>query len=187
MSLYQSFNKDRDRGFVPFRKVVPEYKSLAEQAMEHERLIGIPMRLQGIEERIQNIEMSLSLMRQAKANDPIKAYLAPLCSRIGQIEAHLGLEKAKSAEPIDLPEIIVPHELRVLKGKFGKCRNREIEVVQKRWALWRAQYEAGLSMSTIARAWGCDHTSICHAKKQGWNPSKQARHNYPAKRKKAKR
>ena len=99
----------------------------------------------------------------------------------------MGLEKAKSAEPIDLPQIIVPHELRVLKGKFGKCKNRKIEVVQKRWALWKVQYEAGIPMTVIARAWGCDHGSICHAKKQGWNPSKQARHNYPEKRKKAKR
>lgn len=187
MSLYQAFNRDRDRGFVPFRKVEPEYKSLADQAMEHERTVGIPKRLQAIEQRLDSIETTISLFRQSRENDPIKAYFEPICSRIAQIEAQIGLEKAKSAEPIDLPEIIVPHELRVLKGKFGKCKNRKIEVVQKRWALWKVQYEAGIPMTVIARAWGCDHGSICHAKKQGWNPSKQARHNYPAKRKKAKR
>jgi hypothetical protein len=155
--------------------------------MEFEKAVTLPKRIQDLEERINGLELSLQIMRNAKEADPVKAYLAPLCSRIGQIEAHLGLERAQTKEPIDLPQIIVPHELRVLRGKFGKCNNRKIEVVRKRWALWRAQYEAGISLSTIARAWGCDHGSICHAKKQGWNPGKQARHNYPAKRKSVKK
>lgn len=187
MSLLKSFERTVDRGFVPYRKIQPEYKSLADQAMEFEKGVTMPKRIQEIEERINSIELSLQIMRNAKEADPVKAYLAPLCSRIGQIEAHLGLERAKTAEPIDLPQIIVPHELRVLRGKFGKCKNRKVEVVQKRWALWKAQYEAGIPMTVIARAWGCDHASICHAKKQGWEPSKQARHNYPNKRKSAKK
>jgi hypothetical protein len=183
VSLYQAFNKDRDRGFVSYRKVQPEYQSLADQAMQFEQKVTLPKRITELEERINGLELSLQIMRNAKEADPVKAYLAPLCSRIAQIEAHLGLERAKTAEPIDLPQIIVPHELRVLRGKFGKCKNRKVEVVQKRWALWKAQYEAGIPMTVIARAWGCDHASICHAKKQGWEPSKQARHNYPTKRK----
>lgn len=187
MSLYQAFNKDKDRGFVPYRKIQPEYQSLAEQAKEFEERVTIPKKLQQLEEQIKGLELSLSLMRQARDNDPVKAYLEPICSRIAQIESQIGLERASTPMPVNLPEIIVPHELRVLKGKYGKCNNRKIEVVQKRWALWKAQYEAGISLSTIARAWGCDHGSICHAKKQGWNPSKQARHNYPAKRKSVKK
>lgn len=183
MSLIQAYNRDKDRGFVPYRKIVPEYKTLVEQAASFEEKIKTPKRLLAIEERLEKLELKVSILEQKQNNDPIKAYLEPLCSRIGQIEAQIGLEKAQSKEPIDLPEIIVPHELRVLKGKFGKCKNRKIEVVRKRWALWRAQYEAGIAMTTIARAWGCDHGSICHAKKQGWEPSKQPRHNYPAKRK----
>ena len=131
MSLYQAFNKDRDRGFVPYRKIEPEYKSLADQAMEFERAVGIPKRIQELEERIKGLELSLDIMRNTKQNDPIKAYLHPLCSRIGQIEAQLGLKKAQSAEPIDLPQIIVPNELRVLKGKGGKCKNRTFQLRTK--------------------------------------------------------
>jgi hypothetical protein len=187
MSLLKAFERTVDRGFVPYRKVQPEYKSLADQAMEFEKAVTLPKRIQELEERIKELESSLSIMRQARENDPVKAYLEPLCSRIAQIEAQIGLEKAQTKEPIDLPQIIVPHELRVLKGKYGKCNNRKIEVVQKRWALWKVQYEAGIPLAAIARAWGCDHGSICHAKKQGWNPSKQARHNYPNKRKSVKR
>ncbi|NBW16068.1 MAG: hypothetical protein EBR82_49605 [Caulobacteraceae bacterium] len=184
MSLAQAYNRDKERGFVPYRKVVPEYKTLVEEAANFEERIKTPRRLSTIEERLEKLELKVGIFEQRLNNDPIKAYLEPLCSRIGQIEAQMGLEKAKSREAIDLPQIIVPHELRVLKGKYGKCNNRKIEVVQKRWALWRAQYEAGVPMNAIARAWGCDHGSICHAKKQGWEPRKQSRHNYPEKRKK---
>lgn len=187
VSLYQAFNKDRDRGFVPYRKTQLEYQSLADQAIQFEQKVTIPKRIKELEERIKELESSLTIMRQARESDPVKAYLEPLCSRIAQIEAQMGLKKAQTKEPIDLPQIIVPHELRVLRGKYGKCKNRKIDVVQKRWALWKVQYEAGIPMTTIARAWGCDHGSICHAKKQGWNPSKQARHNYPAKRKSVKK
>jgi len=178
MSLYKAFNATAERGFVPYRKIVPEYKTLADQALEHERMVGIPKRFQSIEERLDNIEVTLGLLRKAKDNDPIKAYLAPLCSRIGQIEARIGLEKAKSAEPIDLPEIIVPHELRILKGKAGKTKNRKFEVVQKRWSLWKAQHLAGIPLNAIARAWGCDHGSISYAKKHGWIARKQTRKDY---------
>jgi hypothetical protein len=188
MSLLKAFERTVDRGFVPYRKVQPEYKSLADQAMEFEKAVTLPKRIQELEERINSLELSLQIMRNAKEADPVKAYLAPLCSRIAQIEAHLGLERAQTKEPIDLPQIIVPHELRVLRGKFGKCNNRKIEVVRKRWALWRAQYEAGVHIATIARAWGCDRASIFHALKRGWVPSSQARHNnYPTKRKAAKK
>ena len=183
MSLAQAYNRDKERGFVPYRKIAPEYQSLADQAASFEEKIEIPKKLRAIEARLERLELKASILEQKQNNDPIKAYLEPLCSRIAQIEAQIGLEKARSKEAIDLPEIIVPHELRVLKGKYGKCRNRKIEVVQKRWALWRVQYEAGIPMTTIARAWNCDHGSICHAKKHGWEPRKQSRRNYPAKRK----
>jgi len=168
MSLYQAFNKDRDRGFVPYRKTQPEYQSLADQAIQFEQKVTIPKRIKELEERIKELESSLTIMRQARESDPVKAYLEPLCSRIAQIEAQIGLEKAKTAEPIDLPQIIVPHELRVLKGRGGKCKNRTFEVVQKRWNLWKAQHEAGIPMNAIARAWDCDHGSICYAKANNW-------------------
>ena len=168
MSLAQAYNRDKERGFVPYRKVFPEYKTLVEEAANFEERIGTPRRLSNIEERLEKLELKVAIFEQRLNNDPIKAYLEPLCSRIGQIEAQIGLEKAKTKEPIDLPQIIVPHELRVLKGRGGKCKNRTFEVVQKRWSLWKAQYEAGIPMNAIARAWDCDHGSICYAKANNW-------------------
>lgn len=168
VSLAQAYNRDKERGFVPYRKITPEYRSLAEQATDFEARIGTPKRLSNLEERLEKAELQISILTQRLNNDPIKAYLEPLCSRIAQIEAQTGLERAKTKEPIDLPQIIVPHELRVLKGKGGKCKNRTFEIVQKRWNLWKAQHEAGIPMNAIARAWDCDHGSICYAKANNW-------------------
>ena len=181
MSFIKQFEATVDRGFVPQRKVVPEYQTLAQQATNFEEKISIPRRLCVIEERLEKLELQTSILVQKLNNDPVKAYLEPLCSRIGQIEAHLGLERAKTKEPIDLPQIIVPNELRVLKGKGGKCKNRTFEVVQRRWNLWKAQHEAGIPMNAIARAWDCDHGSICYAKANNWI----ARRSDPCKSKRA--
>jgi hypothetical protein len=171
MSLYKAFNATTERGFVPYRRTTPAYKTLAEEAKEFEYTQTIPKKLKDLEERIENIETTLSLMRQAKDNDPIKAYLEPIASRIAQIEAQIGLEKAKTNGQIDIPNIIVPEELRVLKGKLGRCNNRKYEIVKRRWALWKAQYEAGVPMTTIARAWNCDHGTIAYARSNNWKAS----------------
>ena len=95
MSLYKAFNATAERGFVPYRRTTPAYKTLAEEAKEFEYTQTIPKKLRELEERIESLETTLSLMRQAKDNDPIKAYLEPIASRIAQIEAQIGLQKAK--------------------------------------------------------------------------------------------
>jgi len=171
MSLIKAFNATQERGFVPYRRITPTYKTLAEEAKEFEYTLTIPRKLRELEERIENIETTLSLMRQSRDNDPVKAYLEPIASRIGQIEAQIGLEKAKTNGQIDIPNIIVPEELRVLKGKLGRCNNRKYEIVRRRWSLWKAQYDAGIPMNTIARAWKCDHGTIAYARSNGWKAS----------------
>ena len=171
MSLLKAFERTVDRGFVPYRKMTPAYKTLAEEAKEFEYTQTIPNKLRELEERLEGVETTLSLLRQAKDNDPVKAYLEPIASRIAQIEARIGLERAKTQGQIDLPNIIVPEELRVLKGKLGRCNNRKYEIVRRRWALWKAQYEAGIPMNTIARAWNCDHGTIAYARSNGWKAS----------------
>jgi hypothetical protein len=61
MSLYQAFNKDKDRGFVPYRKIQPEYQSLAEQAKEFEERVTIPKKLQQLEEQIKGVELRANM------------------------------------------------------------------------------------------------------------------------------
>ena len=171
VSLLKAFERTVDRGFVPYRKMTPAYKTLAEEAKEFEYTQTIPKKLRELEERLEGIETTLSLMKQARDNDPVKAYLEPIASRIAQIEARIGLEKPKTQAQIDLPNIIVPEELRVLKGKLGRCNNRKYEIVRRRSALWKAQYEAGIPINTIARAWNCAHGTIAYARSNGWKAS----------------
>lgn len=171
MSLIKAFNATAERGFVPYRRLEPAYKTLAQEAKEFEYTQTIPKKLKELEARIDDIENTIALIRQARENDPIKAYLEPIASRMAQIEATMGLERAKSAKQMDIPNVIVPEELRVLKGKLGRCRNRKYEIVKKRWALWKAQYEAGIPINTIARAWKCDHGTICYARSNNWKAS----------------
>jgi len=171
MSLIKAFNATQERGFVPYRKLAPEYKSLAEQAAEFDRMHTIPKKLQDIEEKLKELELTISILSQRVKTDPIKAYLEPISSRIGQIEAQIGLEKPQTNGQMNLPKIIVPEELRVLKGKLGRCKNRKYEIVRQRWRLWKAQYEAGIPMNTIARAWNCDHGTIAYARSNNWTAS----------------
>jgi hypothetical protein len=42
--------------------------------------------------------------------------------------------------------------------------------VAARWLAWSMLDAEGASAYSIARAWGCDHTSILHAKSKGWGP-----------------
>jgi hypothetical protein len=168
MSLYQAFNRDKEQGGSTFRLLKPSYESIAQQAIEHEMAISFPKKLLAIEERINRLEISLSLMREAKKSDTTKSQITQIGTRIAQIEAQIGLESVQIDNKRHKPNLVVPHELRVLKGKAGKIKNRAHEIVQKRWNLWKAQYESGAIMKTIARAWKCDHTSIAYAKKKGW-------------------
>lgn len=79
-----------------------------------------------------------------------------------------------------LHEIIVPPELAFAKGSkfkkgkrfFRSSKNRTAEIVAKRWAMWRDQHNAGIPISVIARAWGCDHATILNAKARNWESYK---------------
>ena len=69
VSLLKAFERTVDRGFVPYRKMTPAYKTLAEEAKEFEYTQTIPKKLSELEERIEGIETTLSLMKQARDND----------------------------------------------------------------------------------------------------------------------
>jgi len=168
MSLYQAFNRDKDQGGSTYRLLKPSYESIAQQAIEHEMAVGLPKKLLALEERINKLEISLSLMREAKRSDTTQSQITQLGIRMAQIEAQIGLKSVQIDNKRHTPNIEVPHELRVLKGKMGKTKNRKYETVQKRWLLWKAQYESGLSMESIAKGWGIHHTSISNAKCKGW-------------------
>ena len=47
----------------------------------------------------------------------------------------------------------------------GSGRNRKAAVVAKRWALWKSQRAQGYTVEQIAKAWGCNHSSISNAER----------------------
>jgi len=98
--------------------------------------------------------------------------LIPICDRIAQIESQMPNKPTLPIEQANCPTVEVPKDLRLFAGKRGKKRNRSADIVQRRWAIWKIQSEAGIPLSVIAKAWDCDHGSICYARESGWSPYK---------------
>jgi len=69
--------------------------------------------------------------------------------------------------PLDIPKELVP-----TYGKYRARGNRTHSVVEKRLEIWKAQYESGLSLRDIAKAWGCHPTSILNAKNRNFKARK---------------
>jgi len=96
--------------------------------------------------------------------------IAMLASQIAQNKPRMGLETASSVVEGITTRIEIPKELLPTIGKHRASRNRNYETVKKRWGLWKLQFEAGMSQNQIARAWGCDHGTIHHAKNHNFEP-----------------
>ena len=100
-----------------------------------------------------------------------------LTSAIEQIQASAVMKNGLSiGKTPQKREILVPDELKHTRGKrfvfrgkkvYGR-KNRNAEKVTERWELWKTQVSMGIPISVIARAWGCHHASILHAKKKGF-------------------
>lgn len=102
-------------------------------------------------------------------------------TQLNQIKACMVVKEAlPTMEGKPMQEIIVPEALAFAKGRkfkkgkkfFNASKNRTAEIVARRWAMWRDQYNAGVPASVIARAWGCDHSTILNAKARNWESYK---------------
>ena len=74
--------------------------------------------------------------------------------------------------PLDIPKDLVP-----TYGKYRARCNRTHAVVMKRWEIWKAQHESGLSLRDIAKAWGCHPTSVLNAKNRKFKARKATGRN----------
>jgi len=72
-----------------------------------------------------------------------------------------------TATPLDIPKELVP-----TYGKYRARGNRTHSVVKKRWEIWKAQHESGISLRDIANAWGCHPTSVLNAKNRKFKARK---------------
>lgn len=117
---------------------------------------------------IAKMEQDKSEIRKSLISTMFSDRLSPICDKIARIESELALKQRSMDFKAPIPPVEVPTDLRLIPGKRGKKANRTDEVVQRRWEIWKMQFEAGIPLNAIARAWNCDHGTICYAKKKNW-------------------
>ena len=136
--------------------------------------------LPAINYRISRLEQQVA----AKAGNDMEAKLAQLERTMANLRAEIMAGKAALAQNstakqhgilagmLDERDILVPKELRIKSSGRGRPGggNRRTGILAKRWALWKIQREQGFTFQEIARAWGCNHTSVCHAASKNWKP-----------------
>jgi hypothetical protein len=94
--------------------------------------------------------------------------------RIERTRKNRGIAEKLVAGIRDEREIVVPPALAITRPKLkkGKRRtsggNRTSAIVAKRWGLWKIQYQQGYTTHQIARAWGCNRSTIEYARDKGW-------------------
>jgi hypothetical protein len=96
--------------------------------------------------------------------------ITTLASQIAHNRTEMALKEAKEVEEGITTRLQIPKDLMPTIGKYRARKNRSYEIVKKRWALWKVQFESGLSQNQIAKAWGCDHASVSYAKKRNFEP-----------------
>ena len=125
--------------------------------------------------RISQLERKLEeqiIPEARQTNESLRQLRQQLAAnRIAIREDNQKTAAAVTAGILDWKDIAVPPELMIGKStrRRGKRRtagtNRTAAVVAKRWALWKVQREQGYTLQQIARAWGCNHSSVVNAEK----------------------
>jgi len=123
----------------------------------------------------QELVLAATIHRVKMCEDKIREFEQMVTTLTAQM-AHNRAELASkglatlvmgTTTPLDIPKELVP-----TYGKYRARGNRKYDVVKKRWAIWKAQYNSGLSLTNIAKAWGCHHTTILNAVNRNFTPRK---------------
>ena len=123
-----------------------------------------------------NEELELLCKQTAESLRQLRQELA--AGRVAIRENSEKQAKAVLAGVLDERDIVVPAELRIKPSKIKRGgrrsggSNRTSTTTAKRWALWKLQREQGYTFQQIARAWGCNHTSVVHASRHDFKPYK---------------
>ena len=120
-----------------------------------------------------NEELELLCRQTAESLRQLRQELA--ANRVAMREDNHRQAAAVAAGILDWKDLAVPPELVI--GKTPKRRNkrraagtnRTAAVVAKRWALWKLQRAQGYTFQQIAKAWGCNHSSVVNAEKNKFN------------------
>lgn len=169
MSLLKSFERNIDRGpqlEVKSLKGIVSADIIREQANM--------ARLDALEKQLDTIRVLTyrvnDLDKRLEASVKNFNSYADIAKRLQKYFVDLAIGVA--LDPVKMmPErekIPIPEELKYKAGSAGKPANRGADVVQRRWTIWKAQYESGMKVLDIAKDWGCDHGSVLYAKSRNW-------------------
>jgi hypothetical protein len=140
---------------------------------------ALSYRVKALEDRIATQANQITAMAHQSLQDRIniRAFEQKLQERekyFKTLSEKLACKQAQAVIQEVTPDLVVPKHLKKACGVGSGKMNKRYEVIKKRYALWKLQYESGFSMVQIARAWKCDHGSIAHAKRNNFIPKKSS-------------
>lgn len=146
--------------------------------LEQDPIPVLTWRISQLERRQEEMTKHLELVGKEMAKLR-QAFLSASEARNHQerVMAEEGLINILSEKNIMVPgELLIVHDNGTRRGRkrgvrYRSHRNRDANTVAKRWALWKTQRAMGYTVQQIARAWGCNHTSIVNAEKNGFKPA----------------
>jgi hypothetical protein len=172
MSLLKAFERNLERG--------PQFESTSLKGVINAEIVreqATRSRLDALEKHLDTIMVLTHRVNdlEKRLGGAVKNFndYADIAKRIQKYFVDLSINVA--IDPVQMmPEratIPIPDELKYKGSNSSKPANRSADIVQRRWTIWKAQYDSGMSINEIAKDWGCDHGSILYAKSRGWRSS----------------
>ena len=172
MSLLKAFERNLERG--------PQFESTSLKGVINAEIVreqATRSRLDALEKQLDTIMVLTHRVNdiEKRLGSAVKNFndYADIAKRLQKYFVDLSINVA--IDPVQMmPEratIPIPDELKYKGSNSSKPANRSADIVQRRWTIWKAQYDSGMSINEIARDWGCDHGSILYAKSRGWRSS----------------
>jgi hypothetical protein len=172
MSLLKAFERNLERG--------PQFESTSLKGVINAEIVreqATRSRLDALEKQLDTIMVLTHRVNdiEKRLGSAVKNFndYADIAKRLQKYFVDLSINVA--IDPVQMmPEratIPIPDELKYKGSNSSKPANRSADIVQRRWTIWKAQYDSGMSINEIAKDWGCDHGSILYAKSRGWRSS----------------
>lgn len=152
MSLYQAFNRTVDRGFVPYRKTTPEYKTLAEEAadFEKQKSQSITPQLAYLSKKVMELEQGMARLQQQIAATRVEFQMP-------------AVQKIERVVPLEEQIKIYYHGITTEEDrKLLLSKRRDAQTVEYRMKIIKKLRDFGATNSTIGRMLCRDHGTIMH-------------------------
>jgi uncharacterized coiled-coil protein SlyX len=138
---------------------------------------ALSYRVKVLEDRIATQANQITAMAHQSLQDRIniRAFEQKLQERekyFKTLSEKLACKQAQAVIQDVTPDLVIPKHLKKSCGVGSGKMAKSYEIIKKRYALWKLQYESGFSLTQIARAWKCDHGSVGHAKRNNFIPKK---------------